>query len=192
MDLMEGLFLSLWGIPVLWGMGAAYERFSREGRRIHALKATPRTSIADVADGALVKVVGRVVLLEKLVSPYTRTPCCCYRTLMWRWVSDGNHGAHAVRDEEDRWRDFLIDDGTGRALVSLPSSPTWAFPREVLQVEEGDVEQWRPYEWTLTAGEVIAAVGVARRRPDRRVTAETGYREAALPVVLELPLLTRG
>lgn len=170
----------------------AYRRYSAEGRRIHALKSTPRTSVADVADGTLVKVVGRVVLLERLSSPYTRTPCCCYRSCLCRWIAEHDDAKDMVKDEEDRWRDFLIDDGTGCALVSLAHAPEWAFERRELLVEEGGDGQWRPYEWTLTAGETIAAVGVARRRPDRRVTVEAGYREAALPVVLESPLLTRG
>lgn len=81
-----------------------------EGRDL--LLRTPRTDIASFPEGSAAKVVGRVTSGRgRIVAPLSRSECAAYEVLV-----RGGEGAELER--RTAACDFLVEDHTGRALVT--------------------------------------------------------------------------
>jgi hypothetical protein len=79
-----------------------------------ALIDLPRTSLADVREGRLLKVVGRVELLDPIVSPLAKRPCAAYSVKLQEKVTTFDSLIHVV---ESASRDFVLRDGSGYVVV---------------------------------------------------------------------------
>jgi hypothetical protein len=125
----------------------------------------PRTRLADAKHWQVVRVVGNL----RLVSPPLRAPssgreCAAFReqrrglSKTWWWIN------------EVQARDFIIDDGSGRALVRIGRAIVLAAANEVI-AERG----WRGtlVEAIIEDGATVAVVGLIRK--------DTNLAEATAP-----------
>lgn len=137
MDSLEavGGFVALLSGVVAVATGLA--RFSIGGRTVHAARRARRVSLAEAREGVPARIVGRVRLLDRhLVSPLTGRRCCYYHA---RAVStDADASAYSdvpgeTRTPEENGCDFVIDDGTGSALVRVEVEPNF-LPRRTSTV----------------------------------------------------------
>jgi len=168
-------------------------------------KVPPRVTIARAAPGEFVRVVGRIVDGGSLVAPITGRTCVSFDAVVRH---GGPRTEDAVVTRGVRGTPFVIDDGTGKALID----PRGAYIRVVYDhsVLDGAVERAKVAdpdflagatgaglqfeEGVLTLGEVVAVDGligdvggddpVYRRLADTRVRV-TGARDRAA-VVSEL------
>jgi hypothetical protein len=168
----------------------------------------PRTLIAESGAGDLVKVAGRVRSLgPPLVAPLTGRACVFYRVV----VLVEERGVWWTRVDRERRADFLIEDGSGEALVEAeaarpilldeaagwsPTSTPALAPLCGPGALDGCLGGWssrvRHKEVALLDGEGIAVLGRVRRRLDcGRYLRGTPYREPPLEVALE-PALPEG
>jgi hypothetical protein len=83
---------------------------AKTGMETSRLKKLPPTKVRDCREGAFVKIVGKVVPIDVLASPATARNCVGY-TLT---ASSGKRSVF-----ETRVVPFVIDDGTGEAIVDV-------------------------------------------------------------------------
>lgn len=95
--------------------------FSDERVAKRRLRGAKRVDIASVRDGQLVKISGRLELYAPaLQAPLTGRPCAFFETLLEEY-SGGKHKRWRVRVRESDAREFLVVDGTGKALIETAS-----------------------------------------------------------------------
>lgn len=108
--------LAALGFGVLW--------FSRDQRGKRRLKNLESSAIADVQDGALVKITGKLSLggLQQLDAPLTGRTCVGYVVeVKERKQSGANANWITIITKEDAV-DFVVEDATGKALVKAAGS----------------------------------------------------------------------
>ncbi len=139
---------------------------SRLDRRLDDMTRMPVTSVRELRDGAVVKVLGTVAPTgEALVAPYSGRACCAY---LARGMSLGMGCFDYPMDwsavtEQERRCDLDLDDGTGRVAVRLDSGSMRFLPRRLAMVEARYPEAGTSLdEWRLELGATVAVVGVAR------------------------------
>jgi hypothetical protein len=92
--------------------------FSDEAKIRRALKQAPRVDIKDAPSGSVVKLVGRVrAVREPLRSPLGGRACVFFETTVERYHSQRRGGDWRQIIHETDSTNFLLEDGTGRALV---------------------------------------------------------------------------
>lgn len=182
--------------------------FNDTAKLRRALRGAPRQAIAAAAEGAEVRVDGTVLPGETLVAPLTGRPCVVYEAVVEEWVNRGKTGSWRQRIREVRGVPFLIDDGTGHALVDptgarldvkidlTTRSGTFDAPTPIekafLDRHGMSGEGWlfnkklRYREGVFAVGERVAAMGRPVREPDRDAASRVhGYR-GDLPTRLRL------
>lgn len=108
--------LRLLGLETLGAVRRLAATRSDERRARATIASAPRLAISDVKTHTIVKVIGRLRYLGvPLTAPLTGRTCAYYSAVVT------HHLGLAVRDDDRR--DFLIEDGTGRAIVRLRSDP---------------------------------------------------------------------
>jgi len=132
---METLLLIGLGIGCVVGLVVLVCRvaFSPRARGRRALERTPRTPIGEVRQGEMVKVVGKVrFATEPLRAPMSDRPCVCWHVRVQEARQGAQGGSWTDVLDEVEGQDFLLDDGTGVALVrgvmpeaTLASSGPW-------------------------------------------------------------------
>jgi hypothetical protein len=183
------------------GVGAVAMYF-REGARIRrALRAAPRRKIAEAAEGAVVRIDGQAIAHgETLIAPLTGRTCVFYEALIEEFVSQGKSGNWRVRVREVRGVPFVVDDGTGRAIVdpriarvdvkidATTRSGTFDAPTPIEEAflhrhgmsGQGMIfnKRLRYREGAIEVGEPVAVMGNPVREPDTDAAARArGYRE---------------
>ncbi len=163
------------------------------------------TTIRNVRDGEVVKVVGRVTADAPLIAPITERPCVSFRIdaadgLAGVGPGSGQLFAHA------RSCPFVLDDGTGRAFVDPRTPKAVIEAREhqrvgvleraeldrrlaarSLRAERASREQVSFRELAVPVGERVAVLGRARH-DGVDVGGTTAYREGLPPRVVLDPL----
>jgi hypothetical protein len=91
--------------------------FSADQVAKRRLKAEPAVPSRGLLPGQVAKVTGRVVLLEALESPMTRTACAHWRLKIE--VPQGKNSWRTVVDHEDS-TPFLLDDHSGQPVMVFP------------------------------------------------------------------------
>ncbi|MBI2895377.1 MAG: hypothetical protein HYY06_17615 [Deltaproteobacteria bacterium] len=180
--------------------------FSKDQKIKRSLRKLRPTPIGQVREG-LVKIAGSVRPLDVLTAPLSGRACAYYEVLVEQRVSSGksSHWRTIIREVEER--DFLVEDGTGRARVEMvaveaavtrdghwssgtfndASSELEAFLQRHGQSSEGWIfnKTLRFREGVLEAGERVAILGWAEREIDPEPGgAGHGFRDAASRVVL--------
>jgi hypothetical protein len=184
---------------------------SRDALTRRALKSTRRVDIGTVADGATVKIAGRVSCVGRapLKAPASGRPCVCWEIVVEEEqpTTEATTWQEIVRDEEAQ--PFMLDDGTGRALVearypqlSLKKDGRYrsiAFDGAAPRLREflesrgkpsvtvfGQSKGMRFLEGVIEAGETVSVFGQVRLEPDPDGGGgDGGYRKAATRVVIE-------
>ena len=185
---MEALLLIGVGIGCLIGLGVLVYRvaFSRQARGRRAVARTPRSPVAKVRRGELVKVVGQArVAMKPLRAPMSGRPCVCWHVRIQEARQGPQGGSWTDVLDEVEGQDFLLEDETGIALVrgvmpeaTLASSGPWVdnygdnFSPEVENFLGSRGEQLRGalgkrvmryQERILDEGAHVAVLGMARR-----------------------------
>jgi hypothetical protein len=180
----------------------AAESYRRDWRARKQLAALPRTFIRDVAEGAVVRVVGRVRLQAStsLESPLTHTSCAYYSVRITH-LSEGEEGwSDSLRFELGG--DFTLVDTSGTAVVRMTDPLVLQLRREVFRVWQlrppdvatlsglADIHSDASYEEAiLVEGQEVAVLGRATWQATNDVATAVGggYREAPRSLVLVAP-----
>jgi hypothetical protein len=105
-------------LPTVGGLAAviAWMYFGERGRVRRRLKKELRVDIADATDGP-VKIAGKLRTIdEPQRAPLSGRPCALYEVIVTELPRDSEEGRRVIiRDRVAK--DFLLDDGTGTALV---------------------------------------------------------------------------
>jgi hypothetical protein len=174
----------------------------RERARLaRQLREAPRVDIGALAEGAPARIIGAVVADETLRAPFTGRPCVAYVAEVDEYVSRGKSHRWESRIHEVRHLPFVVDDGTGRALVDPgqakllveidTTTRSGAFD-DATEVERAFLDRhgmnskgWffnrrlRYREGVIEPGERVAVLGRGVREPDPDAVASvTGYRDA--------------
>lgn len=165
------------------GAGAAYW-MSADARVRRELRQARRVALADVKDGEIVRVTGRVRAIETGLRAPLSGRHCVYYLATAEPVHDrrGSSGWGEVREE--RYVDFLVEDASGAARVSM-RAPRVAIVRD-LHTRSG------------TFDDANEAEEVFLRRYGAKSTSELGlnrdlrYFEGALEVGEEVTVLGRA
>jgi hypothetical protein len=193
--------------------------FSNDQRTKRALRRLRPTKIVETRDGGMVKLVGRVRFLSPpLEAPFSGRPCAQYRVIVEGVVRDrvarrgGFRGwSQATLIHEERAVDFLLEDGTGCALVRMAcaavavdmdyntNSGIFRDPSERVEAllarhgQKGNAEDFnrrlRCREGVLEENDEVAVLGRARYETDADPGAGTlgGYREDPRRLVIGAP-----
>jgi hypothetical protein len=144
-----------------------------ERRRFARIRRAPTRPIREVSSGSSIRLVGRVRCSSgTLLSPVLKRPCVAYRL----WLEQDLRLTQA-RKLGERMPDFILDDGSGRALVE---------GREVRQVHVEWSEVRCEMAWTPELERALARHGV---RWDRRKPASVRIREEVLVPGVEVAVL---
>ncbi len=169
--------------------------FNPASRLKRQLRGAPRFALAELSEATLGRVVGRAaVLRDQLTAPLTGRACVHYIAKVeqqqgksWRTIIT-----------EERGVPFVLDDGTGRAIVeaqharialdfdSRSSSGTFDDPTEIErafldkhgQTGQGWIfnKQLRYREAIIEVGETVAVLGAGTREPDPEAAPPADYR----------------
>ncbi len=91
--------------------------FNEDARVKRALRKAPVMSIGDFKNASEVRLVGKVMLLEEFTSPLSKRPCAHYHIKIEQRRSAGKSSHWVTIIDDTKNVDFIIDDGTGRAVV---------------------------------------------------------------------------
>jgi hypothetical protein len=186
------------GLPLglVWRFGAAR-------RILRLLRASPLVSIRDAREGVPNRISGRALPWgQTLEAPLTGRPCLYYEATIDQLVRGQRGAGRWVRiAHEVMGAPFLVEDGTGRAVVD-PTGATVALhvdasvragipdrsnprvrafvDRYYLEREdERHLTELRYREGVIEVGEKVTALGAGVREPDPDGAGEaSGYREA--------------
>jgi hypothetical protein len=181
------LALALGGLALVF----LFHWFSGDQVRRRAIARAPRRRIRDLRDEEVARVVGTAGVENALRAPISGRPCAYFRVVVEEQVQRGGRRHWTkILDEQDGV-DFLLEDGTGEALVVTAraeavleqdrsqrsgvlrdaSADLEAFLRKRGQSSEGFLfnRTLRYREGVVEAGERVAVVGIARRTSKGRV-----------------------
>lgn len=170
-------------VAVVVGVAAASYFFSADVLTRRALKRRPVTPIRQLRDGERVRVRGRIVALEEvLTAPLSHRTCVHYLARVDQESANNNWGEIA---SEQRTVDFILDDGADRlhvkvygAQVSVATDHRSRSNREkdadATQLEflhrhgkgttnfRGNIADTRYTEGVLAPDEEVTALGIVR------------------------------
>jgi hypothetical protein len=173
--------------------------FSPSARLKRELKATPRIPLRELPESTRARVVGAARTLEGMLeAPLTGRACLYYVITVEQHHSTGRSSYWKTIIREERGVTFLLDDGTGRAIVDPSAakvaldvdgrgdSGTFDEPNEretaFLQRHGTSGQGWvfnkrlRYREAVIEVGETVAIVGEGVREPDPAAAPEAAYR----------------
>ncbi len=196
----EYLPFGLVAFAVLYASGVIARRRlrARRRRKLREAMRTPITTIADAPEGKPIRIVGAVVATgELLTAPISGRRCVAFHALVEAHTGEARE-PWAVVAEERQSMDFVVSDGTGRAVVDVATTELEleANPRtgeanattptvyELLNRHRADrrarpfAKRFRYQEHAFEVGARLAVMGVAVREPDPDAPADvTGYRD---------------
>jgi hypothetical protein len=175
-----------------------------------AIRRAPRRSIQTFPEGMPGVVRGRIVAHEgkSVRAPLSGRACVAYAVRVEEYQTEGRRGSWQAIVQDFDAVNFLVDDGTGRALVRAAGS--WPSPvmdrvggagmfadagpalEELLrahgQSSRGLLfnKQLRALEGVLSAGTQVAVLGIARRGDEPLgESAGGGYRRGPTSLVID-------
>jgi CBS domain-containing protein len=184
--IVVGLVVAL--VAALLLIRAAAASMSEEKELERQLRAAPRSTAFELADGATGRLAGVVTSDATLRAPLTGRPCVAYVVRVDEKRSNRRSSPWRQRLHEVRGVPFTIDDGTGRALID-PAQSTLLLQMDsttrsgvfdsATEVEASFLDRhgfastgWflnktlRYTEGVIEAGERVAIVGRGVREPD--------------------------
>jgi hypothetical protein len=91
---------------------------TEEARVRRALRRTPVSKVRDVAESTSARIVGRVAEFDPPIrGPLSGRTCVYYEAVVEEYRSSGKSGSWREIIKERRGVPFIVDDGTGRAIV---------------------------------------------------------------------------
>ncbi len=174
-----------------------------------ALRGAPRVDIGGLDEGRIGRLVGRVGALgEPLAAPLTGRSCVFYEATVEEYRSSGKSGSWRQVAREARGVPFVLEDGTGRAIVD-PGGARVAVDID-MTTRSGTFDDATPIEeqflarhglrstgWVFNkslryregvveVGETIAVMGQGVREPDPDAVGRVGGYRSGPPTRLRL------
>lgn len=137
------LMMAVFMLAIIFVLAAIANRvynFHKDQRRFkRTLRNAPILTVGDFADGTEAKLVGKVRLLAEIRSPLTGRPCAHYHVAVEvRGIpSEENVSSWSNFIEEKKTVDFVLDDGTGRAIVEAEDA-------QISVVKDAHLAHFRP------------------------------------------------
>ena len=187
------------GLAAAAAVVAASFLWNEKARIRRELRNAPRVAIGDLEEGRSGRLVGQVGEGATLQAPLTGRSCVFYEATVEQYRSNGKSGSWRQVARELRCVPFVLDDGSGRAIVD-PSGARVAVDIDMTTrsgtfddptpVEEQFLARhglraagWvfnkslRYREGVIEIGETIAVMGQGVREPDPDAAAKAqGYR----------------
>jgi hypothetical protein len=190
--------------------------FSRDARIKRAIRNATLATTQGFQDRTIGKIHGTLRYLdEPLKAPLSGRLCAYYEVLVEEYRSNGKSGSWHEIICERQSQDFLVEDETGMARVTMQGAEVAVVKDShrasgTFKAATPDLEAFlarhgrsskgwlfnkslRYKEGVLAAGELVAVCGLGTREPDPDPRAATGgYRDQAMRLVLsgnaEMPL----
>lgn len=206
MGFMEALVV----LAVVAGVAivAASLMWNEKARIRRELRGAPRVDLAELREGRTGRVVGRVGEGETLQAPFTGRSCVFYEATVEEYRSSGKTGSWRQVVREAMGVPFVLDDGTGRAIVDprgarvavdLDMTTRSGTFDDATPVEEQFLTRhglrstgWvfnkslRYREGVIEIGETIAVMGQGVREPDPDAVGKVGGYRSGPPTRLRL------
>ncbi len=206
MGVMEALVV----LAVVAGVAivAASLMWNEKARIRRELRGAPRVDLAELREGRTGRVVGRVGEGETLQAPFTGRSCVFYEATVEEYRSSGKTGSWRQVVREAMGVPFVLDDGTGRAIVDprgarvavdLDMTTRSGTFDDATPVEEQFLTRhglrstgWvfnkslRYREGVIEVGETIAVMGQGVREPDPDAVGKVGGYRSGPPTRLRL------
>lgn len=182
--------------------------WNEKARIRRELRGAPRVDIADLREGRTGRVVGRVGEGETLQAPFTGRSCVFYEATVEEYRSSGKTGSWRQVVREAVGVPFVLDDGTGRAIVDprgarvavdLDMTTRSGTFDDATPVEEQFLSRhglrstgwvfnksFRYREGVIEIGETIAVMGQGVREPDPDAVGKVGGYRSGPPTRLRL------
>lgn len=187
-------------------IGACLSSYYSPHRRLkRELHSAPLTTIERCNENATARLQGELVQLgELLEAPLTGRSCAYFVATVEE--QGGKHWRELAREE--KWSDFVLEDGTGQALIRMEGAKTvihrdaqyWSDTHnqvspeiEAFLTRHGESSKGlifkrtlRYREGVLEPGEqvMVRGRGVREINPDRRIAPTSGYRNSAAHLVM--------
>src|ERR1035438_10420281 len=118
------------GALILLLSGVYLCNFGAKNQRKYAFLSDPPLVCISAIPRGFVHIRGKAVIDNPLISPLTQMPCCYCRTTieLLEPGKKGKSGTYRNISNEPNAREFYIDDGTGKVLVSLGGAE-YKFPK---------------------------------------------------------------
>ncbi len=172
------------------------------------LRSAPRVDIGELGEGRTGRLVGQVGEGDTMQAPFTGRTCVYYEAAVEEYRSSGKTGSWRQVVREVRSVAFVLDDGTGRAIVD-PSGARVAVDIDMTTrsgtfddatpVEEQFLtrhglrssgwvfnKSFRYREGVIEIGETIAVMGQGVREPDPAAVGKVGGYRSGPPTRLRL------
>src|SRR5438105_11695536 len=91
--------------------------WNEKARIRRELRSALRVDIAELREGRTGRIVGKVGDGETLQAPFTARSCVFYEATVEEFRSSGKTGSWRQVVREARGVPFVLDDGTGRAII---------------------------------------------------------------------------
>lgn len=206
MPFMEALVV----LAVVAGVAivAASLMWNEKARIRRELRGAPRVDLAELREGRTGRVVGKVGEGETLQAPFTGRSCVFYEATVEEYRSSGKTGSWRQVVREAVGVPFVLDDGTGRAIVDprgarvavdLDMTTRSGTFDDATPVEEEFLTRhglrstgWvfnkslRYREGVIEIGETIAVMGQGVREPDPDAVGKVGGYRSGPPTRLRL------
>jgi hypothetical protein len=182
--------------------------YNEKARIRRQLRAALRVDIAELREGRTGRVVGKVGDGETLQAPFTQRSCVFYEATVEELRSSGKTGSWRQVVREARGVPFVLDDGTGRAIidpngarvdVDIDMTTRSGTFDDATPVEEQFLTRhglrstgWmfnkslRYREGVIEIGETIAVMGQGVRVPDPDAVGKVGGYRSGPPTRLRL------
>jgi hypothetical protein len=178
---MSAVVLASVCLGLLYAVGVS---LTRDGRR----RARPVIRIADCGEGVQVKLVGRLVAIERLIAPMSGRDCIAYSVLE-RAAFEGTVIDALVA--------FAVDDGSGRAVIDCGhAGAAIELDLHPGPYGHGIFKRFRPAampgardrepggavlsESVLVPGDRVAVFGEVQLFTEPGTTAHSGYRDGSV------------
>jgi hypothetical protein len=172
------------------------------------LRGAPRVDIAELREGRTGRVVGKVGDGQTLQAPFTARSCVFYEATVEEYRTNGKTGSWRQVVREAVGVPFVLDDGTGRAIVD-PTGARTAVDLD-MTTRSGTFDDATPVEeefltrhglrstgWVfnkslryregvIEVGETIAVMGQGVREPDPDAVGKVGGYRSGPPTRLRL------
>lgn len=187
---------------------AASFMWNEKARIRRELRGASRVDIGELREGRTGRVVGKVGDGETLQAPFTGRSCVFYEASVEEYRTRGKSGSWRQVVREARGVPFVLDDGTGRAIVD-PSGARVAVDLD-MTTRSGTFDDATPVEeefltrhglrstgWVfnkslryregvIEIGETIAVMGQGVREPDPDAVGKVGGYRSGPPTRLRL------
>jgi hypothetical protein len=187
---------------------AASRVWNEKARIRRDMRSAPLVDIAELREGLTGRLVGRVGEGETLQAPFTGRSCVFYEATVEEYRSSGKSGSWRQVIREVSGVSFVLDDGTGRAIVDpggarvdvdIDMTTRSGTFDDATPIEEQFLTRhglrstgWvmnkslRYREGVIEIGETIAVMGQGVREPDPDAVGRVGGYRSGPPTRLRL------